>query len=244
MATTVIENENETMIAAPPRSPVIIEDRATVPSWVNDLESFRRWVKSDEIPERGRFAFLDGTIWVDLSMEQLFTHNNVKTECTRVLANLRVDDDRGYLFSDGTLYTNLAANLSTEPDALFVLYDSVKSGRLKFIKGAETGYVELEGSADVALEIISPTTERKDSEVLPELYWRAGVAEFWLVDVRSDLRFTIHNHTADGYAAQPAEDGWLYSAVFDRSFQLARETDDLGNPQFHLLVSTETAEQP
>ncbi|HUG89872.1 MAG TPA: hypothetical protein VML55_03500, partial [Planctomycetaceae bacterium] len=76
MATAIATIKRKAPPKAPSRAPVVIEDRVTVPSWVHDLESFRRWAKSDELPERGRFSFLDGEIWVDLSREQLFTHND------------------------------------------------------------------------------------------------------------------------------------------------------------------------
>lgn len=33
---------------------------------------------SGEFPETGRICFLDGEVWVDMSMEQLYTHNQVK----------------------------------------------------------------------------------------------------------------------------------------------------------------------
>lgn len=58
-----------------PVSAIVIGDKTRIPSWVKDLESFRRWARSDEYPEHGWFSFLHGVFWVDLSMEQLFTHN-------------------------------------------------------------------------------------------------------------------------------------------------------------------------
>jgi Uma2 family endonuclease len=233
---TALAAEPKTATAAPPRAPVVIEDRVTVPSWVHDIDSFRRWAKSDEFPERGRFSFLDGEIWVDLSMEQLFTHNDVKTQYTIVLGTLTQARNTGRFFSDGVLLTHPAANLSTEPDALFVFFESIQEGRLRLIEGAAEGYVELEGSADMTLEIISPTTERKDADVLHELYWRAHVTEYWLVDVRRKLKFDIFRWTSKGYRKTKPASGWLRSKVFDRSFRLTQESDPLGNPQFRLLV--------
>lgn len=48
------------------RCDILINEKWLIPGWVHDLETFRRWAKSDEFPMTGRFSFLDGTIWVDL----------------------------------------------------------------------------------------------------------------------------------------------------------------------------------
>ena len=56
------------------------ENKVRIPAGIDDLESFRRWARSDEFPERGRFAYLNGELFVDLSMEDYFPHTRVKTE--------------------------------------------------------------------------------------------------------------------------------------------------------------------
>ncbi|MDW8366226.1 MAG: Uma2 family endonuclease [Abditibacteriales bacterium] len=219
------------------RSAVVIEDRVTIPAWVDDLESFRRWARSGEMPERGWFAYLHGEVWVDLTMEQLFTHNRVKTEFTVVLGGLVKTEGKGYFFSDRTLFSSPEADLSTEPDALFVSYDAVRGGRVRWVEGAEEGYVEVEGTPDMVLEIISKTSVRKDTITLRELYWRAGVREYWLVDARgASPQFDILRHTAEGYVAAEAREGWLRSEVFGREFQLTQHPDPLGQPQYALAA--------
>ncbi|MBW3540095.1 MAG: Uma2 family endonuclease [Planctomycetes bacterium] len=236
MASAIATTSRKPTAAEVIRTQVLIEDRAAVPGWVQDLDSYRAWVKSDEFPQSGEFAFLDGTVWVDLTMEQLFTHNGVRMECGGVLRNVNLELDRGYLFVDGALLSHPDANLSTEPDALFVLYESIKSGRIKLIEGADEGYVELEGSADMTLEIVSPTSARKDMEMLLDLYWRAGVTEYWLIDARQELSFRIYRRGRKKFQAVKPLDGWLRSEVFGRSFQATSEGDALGNPRFRLLV--------
>ena len=62
--------------------------QVTIPEWVEDLESFRRWSDDDAVPEKGRIAFLKGDVWVDMSMEQLFDHNDVKGEINMMLRAL------------------------------------------------------------------------------------------------------------------------------------------------------------
>src|SRR5437879_4127102 len=72
----------------PRRRNVVIEEKVSLPSWVDDLATFRRWAVSEEFPSQGSFAFLNADIWVDLSMEELLTHNQVKAEFTYVVMSI------------------------------------------------------------------------------------------------------------------------------------------------------------
>ncbi len=227
------------------RSAVVIEDKVSIPGWVDDLESFRRWARSGDMPERGWFAYLHGEVWVDLSMEQLFSHNRVKTQFTIVLGGLVETEDRGYFFSDNTLFSNPDADLSTEPDALFVSYDAVSSGRVRWVEGTEEGYVEIEGTPDMVLEIVSKSSVRKDTATLRELYRRAGIREYWLVDARGESpQFDILRHTTEGYVAAESKEGWRRSEVFGREFRLTQQTDPLGHPQYTLEVRSSEESSP
>lgn len=227
------------------RCSVIIEDKACIPAWVDDLESYRRWAHSDEFPEHGSFSYLNGEIWVDLSKEELLTHNQVKGAFAFRVMELLEQNPLGRFVHDRMLLSNLTAGLSTEPDGLFFFWDTQKSGRLRFINGKEKGYMELEGTPDMVLEVISRSSIKKDTERLRELYWRAGITEYWLVDVRGEaLRFDIFRHTKDGYVATEPQDGWLFSSVFGQAFKLTQETDPLGYPLYKLqrrLVEPSTA---
>src|SRR6266404_8614325 len=98
-----------------------------IPPSVGDLDSFRRWARSEEFPETGRICYLNGEVWVDMSKEQ-FTHNQVKGEFGSVLMPLAKRARSGRFFPDGYLLTNLAANLSTNPDGIFVLMESLRLG--------------------------------------------------------------------------------------------------------------------
>ncbi len=88
----------------------VVEDLTVhVPEWVRDLDSFRRWACSDDFPETGRICFLNGEVWVDMSREQLFSHNQVKLEYSLVLGTMTKTDRLGRYFPDGVLVTNIAA---------------------------------------------------------------------------------------------------------------------------------------
>ena len=56
--------------------------RVLVPAGITDLSGFRSWVESEDFPCAGRISYLAGTIWVDLSMEQAYSHNQAKTAIT------------------------------------------------------------------------------------------------------------------------------------------------------------------
>jgi Uma2 family endonuclease len=117
------------------------------------------------------------------------------------------------------------------------LHSSILSGRVRLIEGKEHGFVELEGSADMVLEVLSDSSEDKDLLILHRQYWEAQVREYWVVDARRDpLLFIIHRRGPKGFIAVRKQNGWSKSAVFGKSFRLVRQHDALGNPQFHLHV--------
>jgi len=221
----------------PRRTAVLVDGKAVVPACVDDLASYRVWAHSPDYPQHGWVSYLDGTIWVDMTMEELLTHNQVKFAYTVTIGNCIAQESSGRFVVDRMLLSNAKAQLSTEPDGLFYLWSTIQSGRLHMVPGAQEGYMELEGAPDMVMEIVSKTSVRKDKELLRDLYWKAGVVEYWLVDARSEpAQFDILRHTEQGYVATTASDGWLRSEVLGREFRLVRQTDPLGHPQFVVEV--------
>jgi len=105
------------------------------------------------------------------------------------------------------------------------------------VEGAKEGYVELEGSPDMTLEVVSARLADKDTILLRDLYWKAGVREYWLVDARGKTpMFDILKHGPRGFTAVRKRGGWLRSAVFGKEFRLVQTTDPLGHPQYTLEV--------
>jgi Uma2 family endonuclease len=218
---------------------VWINEDISIPAEVVDHESYRRWARSDDFPQSGRFAFLNGILWVDLSKEKLYSHNQIKTQYTVVLGTIAKSDGTGLFLPDGMLLSHLGAGLSTEPDGSYVSYEALQTGRVRRIEAAGgQDYIELEGSPEMTLEVVSDTSVRKDTVDLLDLYWQAGIAEYWLVDARQEaVKFTIFKRGRKAFvAARPQKGGWLKSNVFGRSFRLTRGTDPLGGPQFTLDV--------
>jgi Uma2 family endonuclease len=216
---------------------VLYDDSVDIPNGISDLVGFRRWVHSDDFPETGRICFLDGRVWVDMSKEQVFTHNQLKQEFNLVVGGLVKAEGRGRFFPDGIFLTNDRAQLACQPDGTFVSHRTLKSGRIHLVEGEKEGYLELDVKPDMVLEIVSASSVEKDKETLLELYWRAGIPEYWLVDARDDcLAFDIFRHAPGGYSATRRRAGWLKSVVFGKSFRLSRHLDDVGHPEFSLSV--------
>ncbi|MBX3439820.1 MAG: Uma2 family endonuclease [Planctomycetaceae bacterium] len=216
---------------------VILREEVRIPDGIDSLEAFRRWAKSDEFPEVGRFSFLEGELWVDDMPEQLFTHNSVKVEIGSVIHRLLKSDRRGRFFGDGSLVTNVEAGLSTEPDGTVVLFESLKEESVLLVEAAGEGYIEITGTPDLVLEVVSRTSAQKDTVVLRKLYWQAGVSEYWLVDVRRGrVEFDILKRGSRGYTAARKNDGWVKSSILDHAFRLTCATDAAGNPEYTLEV--------
>ena len=214
-------------------SSIVLKGSIRIPE-IPNLESFRNWARSDEFPDHGWYSHLKGELWVDDSMERAI-HNWIKVQITIVLGMLVKQARVGRFFGDGMLLTNLAAELSTEPDAMFVSFTTFKSGSAQLEEGTDS--LEVVGSPDMTLEVVSPTSVQKDTEVLRELYWRAGVREYWLVDSRADEpSLEILRHSARGFVATRKQAGWVKSVVFGKSFRLHQGVDVLGDPEFTLQV--------
>src|SRR5436305_2251386 len=103
-------------------------ERVCIPAGVNDLGSFRRWALSDDFPEDVRASYLDGVVWVDPSMERGFSHNDVKHEVAGVLRRLTRSERTGRYFGDGMRVSHSGANLSTDPDGVFVSFATQDAG--------------------------------------------------------------------------------------------------------------------
>ena len=220
------------------RNTVVTDDGpVTIPDTVVDLDTFREWLDSGTVPEKAKTWFIDGEVWVDMSNEQVYTHVRLKTEITAKLYALVEAEEAGLLLSDGVLVTNRAADLSGNPDAVFASNETLTSGRLADVPGKVRGVVELQGTPDMVLEVVSDSSERKDNQTLFEKYWEAGIPEYWIVDARgTDLEFTIYKHAAKGYVAVRKQAGWLKSVVFGKSFKLTRRADKIGKEKFTLEV--------
>jgi Uma2 family endonuclease len=216
------------------------EEELEVPLNLRSLEDFRKWVVSDDFPDRGRIDYLAGRIEVQWSPEDLFSHGALKSELVSVLANDSKIDDGGHLFVGGVRFSSPAADLSVEPDILFVSHAAIDEGRIWPVPKSGTAdrrYVEFEGSPDLVVEIVGDGSVAKDTIRLPSIYWRAGIREFWLADAREDeLVFQIHRHGETGFDRMRCDaDGFQESPLLGRFYRLQRFRDVNGYWAFNLI---------
>jgi Uma2 family endonuclease len=208
-----------------------------IPANATTLEGFRAWALSPEFPQRGRVSFLDGCLIVDMSPEELETHNMVKTAVTSRLFLLTDSADSGRLYGDRTLVTHKRARLSTEPDCTFVSYDSLQKGTVRLVprKDHPGEYMEVEGSPDWVLEIISRSSWRKDTQRLRRLYAKAGIREYWLINALTEpLEWQILQLRGKTYLEAPVRREWQLSEVFGHEFRLVRTRTKHGYWRYQL----------
>lgn len=217
---------------------VIFEEQIEIP-FVRSLRDFREWALSDRFPEQARIDYIAGCIEVDMSPEDVFTHGTLKTEIVRALTQKVKSAGLGYVLSDRTRVSCPGADVSAEPDVVFISDASLDSGRVRLVPKAAGGpdrYIEVEGPPDLIVEIVSDSSVIKDTRRLPAAYYAAGVAEFWLIDARGESLFhKIHRPGAAGYeAVEPDAGGFQHSVVFDTRFQLTRQRNRSGRWVFDL----------
>ena len=87
------------------------------------------------------------------------------------------------------------------------------------------------------LEVISQSSVVKDTQVLREAYYHAGIREYWLVDARGDeIDFQILVRGNAGFAPVESNDGMTASEVLPASFRLTRARDRVGLWKYTLHV--------
>jgi Uma2 family endonuclease len=237
MAAPATQRRTRTMV--PPRLALAKPFWVRVPASALTLDGFRAWATSKDFPQHVRAAFIDQEVFLEMSNEELETHVLVKGEIARVLMTLCRELKNGKFYPDGALITNKQARVSNNPDASFVARETLEAGRVQLIprQGAEGQYIEMEGTPDWVLEVVSDSSVEKDTQTLRDAYHRAGIPEYWLVDARGEeISFQILYRRKSGYVAAADRGGWQRSRVFGRSFRLLRQRDDLDLWEYTLEV--------
>jgi Uma2 family endonuclease len=222
---------------------VALNDDFEIP-FVGSLSEFRQWALSEDFPERGRIDYLAGRVEVDMTPEDYYCHGGLKVEAIGALRDIVKACDLGDLRSDRTRVSNPEADLSAEPDLVFVSHESFDSGRARLVTkvtGEADRYVEVVGSPDLVVEIVSDRSVKKDTVRLPLAYWKAGVTEYWLMDARGEeLVFRIHRHGTAGYESAPSDpEGFQLSTVLQQWFRLTRRRGRRGGWVFDLESKSE-----
>lgn len=98
------------------------------------------------------------------------THQTVLVNLTVLLAPFVKGNGLGRVFAAPTDVYLSDTNV-VQPDVLFV-----SAARAHLITERD-----VHGAPDLAIEVASPSTERRDRQVKREIYARHGVSEYWLV---------------------------------------------------------------
>jgi len=217
---------------------VIFEEQIEIP-YFGSLAEFRVWATSEDFPEEGRIDYIAGCIEVDMSPEDLVCHGELKTEIVWMFKDMVKRGTRGHVYSDSTRISCPEADLSVEPDVVFISDESLDSGRVRLVPKATREpdrFIEVEGPPDLIVEIVSDSSQTKDTRRLPAAYYRAGVPEFWLIDARGEeLFFQIHRPGPSAYEPAPRDpEAFQQSAVFGTWFRLTRRRNDRGRWTFDL----------
>jgi Uma2 family endonuclease len=219
----------------------LLPEGVEIPAGITDLASFRAWATSESFPETGRIDWVAGRMEVDMSPGDLNTHGSPKSAIAIQLGNIIREADQGMVFIDRARLSNPEADLSVEPDVLVLLISTLKAGRARLIpkaSGAEGRFIEIEGTADLAVECVSDASTQKDRKRLRDSYHRAGVLEYWIVDVRKEaVDFQLLLHRQAGYeASRPDAEGFAHSEVLGRKVRLIRRLQEAGLVFFRLEV--------
>jgi Uma2 family endonuclease len=207
----------------------------SVPAAARTHRGFDDWATSDAFPDGCRASWIRGEILIEMSPEEVESHNKLKTEVTRVMATVVKLGRLGEFYSDRTLISNDDADLSTEPDAMFVSKASIRSQRVTKVRNRDGRYMSIMGSPDWVLELVSKSSVVKDTRLLKKAYEVAGVHEYWLIDARrNDMSIQIFAQGQAGFQVVPVKRGRWKSPLFGLEFHLYREKDEFGYWEYTL----------
>jgi Uma2 family endonuclease len=210
-----------------------------IPPSAYTFAGFRAWAHSDTFPTRGRISFINQEIVVDLSPEEITTHSLVKGAVSNALYNLNQKEQLGVVLPNGVLFVNEEVGLSNEPDCSFISWKRLEEGLAQLVPQGEQKerLTEVEGAPDWVLEIVSDSSVQKDTIALREVYYRAGILEYWLIDARKkEVQLEILQRGPSGYLPAPMQGSWQRSEVFDRACRLERQPGRHGLWQYTLRM--------
>jgi Uma2 family endonuclease len=212
-----------------------------IPAAAGTLNGFREWAQSDDFPERGFVGLINGNIVIDMSPDEIETHIQVHFAIAKRLSAIVEESDVGDYFPEGVLLTNSRAKLSTVPDGTLIKWSTLESGAVRLIqrKRRPGQYIEIRGTPDLVLEVVSQSSVQKDTVEMPVQYHRAGIPEFWLVDARGEeIDFRILTRRPKKYVRTRVTGGWSYSPTFERRFRLTRRPNRGGLQNYRLESKT------
>lgn len=146
-----------------------------------------------------RYEIIDGELIVTPS--PIPFHQSLSLEATIRIAGVVRSGDLGRVLT-APVDVTLADGAVVVPDIVFVRRD-----RLDII-----GPKAIEGPPDLIVEILSPSTKRRDQVAKKALYARNGVREYWIIDPEART-LGIFALRGDRFEPLPGNDGVVRSEV-------------------------------
>jgi Uma2 family endonuclease len=123
------------------------------------------------MPEDGRlYEAIDGDLYVTPAPKP--RHGRIAVNLLHALLRLLEEPGHGLLFTAPTGVEFPDTEEGVQPDILFIAKE-----RLDII-----GDDWISGAPDLVIEILSPSTAKRDRTLKLNLYQRQGVPEYWIVD--------------------------------------------------------------
>ena len=120
-------------------------------------------------PDDERYQLIDGELI--MSESPIIAHQDNQRKLGNQMTNFVERNDLGVVYSPNTDVV-LSDTDVVQPDLLFISKE-----RQHII-----GEANIQGAPDLVVEILSPSTARRDWGVKRELYAKHGVKEYWIAD--------------------------------------------------------------
>lgn len=135
-----------------------------------------------QMPDDGkRYEIIDGELYV--SPSPIPKHQELLGRLHVIMSLFVAEHGQGKVYV-APLDVRLAEHDVVEPDMLFI-----STERIGII-----GETMITGAPDLVIEVLLPSTRARDESLKADLYARAGVQEYWLVDPQAQ---TLVIHTLE-----------------------------------------------
>ncbi len=158
---------------------------------VFDQRQFRRWVVHRSRADINRYELIDGRIVMTPPAGQ--QHARVEIKLAQLI-NEHVEREKVGIALGSSAGYDLPSGDTLEPDVSYI-----SSARLA--AGPRTGPDQfLRAVPNLVVEILSPSTAKRDQTEKKDLYARNGVDEYWIVNPRRKT-VTVYSLAKRAYAA-------------------------------------------
>jgi Uma2 family endonuclease len=170
------------------------------PTPIGEYVSFEQYI--EWLDEDTRAEWVNGRIEI-MASPAAINHQNIAIFLDRVLGVYIEVHDLGQLIFAPYVMRLAAIARGREPDLIFVRKDRTHLLTRHY----------LDGPADLAIEIVSPESNKRDRKIKFAEYQVAGVREYWLIDPDTQTA-EFYQLDEDGYElAALDEDGFYHSQV-------------------------------